>query len=136
MIKSTYSIRLENPTRLAVLDVDQHFFQGRYSISRINVPKEHRGYGHARTLLNQVCADADECGEVLYLVPSASGGLTQTQLEGWYKRNGFEFMIPGGLVMSRLPQGSKIVSVPPLRNDYSNIDELEHILGTSRSGAT
>jgi len=61
----------------------------RLIINRINVPIEHRGKGHARTLMAKVLRDADESGKVLALHVAPSGGLSYSQLTRWYKRLGF-----------------------------------------------
>jgi ribosomal protein S18 acetylase RimI-like enzyme len=75
-----------------------------YVISRINVPKKHRGQGRATALLKQIMADADREGVTLYLEVTPSGGLDLDQLTRWYQRHGFRHMQTGSNVMWRPPQ--------------------------------
>jgi predicted GNAT family N-acyltransferase len=76
--------------------------QGVWMISRINVPREHRGQGHASNILREILRDADEEGATLELWPYASGanmgGLKQKALEGWYARYGFVKQKKGNMV--------------------------------------
>lgn len=58
-------------------------------ITRINVPREHRGKGAARKLMAQLLADADASQTTLLLEVVPSGGLTYSQLLAWYTRCGF-----------------------------------------------
>ena len=77
-------------------------FQGGLTITRINVPKAHRGQGHARKLLAEILTDADREGVVLLLEISPSDGLSWSQLEAWYTRHGFR-RVPLG-IYRREPQ--------------------------------
>lgn len=63
--------------------------EGMMMLNRINVPRQHRGNGHARDLLNQILTDADKEGVTLCLHISPSDGLDGKQLSEWYKRHGF-----------------------------------------------
>jgi ribosomal protein S18 acetylase RimI-like enzyme len=72
-------------------------FQG-WTISRINVPKEHRGKGLGSAMLKRILADADEEGIDLYLVVYATGALDDEQLTEWYERYGFVSTGAGGMV--------------------------------------
>jgi predicted GNAT family acetyltransferase len=60
-----------------------------WQINRINVPTVHRGNGVGSKLLKRILEDADAEGATLWLLPSATGGLTQAQLVAWYLRYGF-----------------------------------------------
>jgi hypothetical protein len=66
------------------------FYLGGLLLTRINVPREHRGKGHARTLLARILADADCEGVTLWLEVNASDGLSRPQLIAWYERQGFQ----------------------------------------------
>lgn len=75
-------------------------------ITRINVPKESRGKGYGRKLLQQIIDDADAEGVYLYLEILASGGLIHDQLEAWYLRHGFKWT---GGVYRRIPNAARRV---------------------------
>lgn len=69
-----------------------------YLVTRVNVPRAHRGRGIASRLMRAVIDDADTDGVVLELFVGPSDGLDFVQLEAWYKRLGFvQFTIPGHL---------------------------------------
>lgn len=84
-MKTCYAVSLGYKAAIA----DLVRYQGGMMITRINVPRDHRGKGHARKLLGRILADADKDGVALYLHVSASDGLTEQQLDAWYKRHGF-----------------------------------------------
>jgi len=86
---SSYYEKLVEPAGLAVLDLVDYYNEG-LIITRINVPKPHRGKGIAHKLLTQCCDDADILGIDLWLEIQSSDGLSYDQLEAWYKRHGFE----------------------------------------------
>jgi ribosomal protein S18 acetylase RimI-like enzyme len=73
--------------RAAIADLIQH--EGGMMITRINVPKDYRGKGYGRELLRQILVDADQEAITLHLHVSCSDGLTDQQLDAWYKRHGF-----------------------------------------------
>jgi GNAT superfamily N-acetyltransferase len=77
-----------------------------WTISRINVPKEHRGNGHASALLKRIIADADAEGVELALAVSPSDGLGETALALWYGRYGFKLDIMSGY-MTRPPKENR-----------------------------
>lgn len=87
-MKAWYSIRVGS--RLCIADI-MSWGGNTYTINRINVPKPLRGQGYGRALLKQILEDADKEQATLVLIPEATGGLTQYDLEGWYVRNGFWF---------------------------------------------
>ena len=74
-------------------------------LTRINVPREHRGRGLASTLLKRITADADRTATTLYTWVSPSDGLGREALSAWYRRNGFRVM--QGLCMTRKPCTSR-----------------------------
>jgi len=100
----SFALCLDKPLGLAILDsVD---FDSHVCITRINVPEQHRGKGHASKLLKECIEASDNTQTILELRVSASGGLTNKQLEQWYKRYGFEKKTEG--IMERVPdEGSK-----------------------------
>lgn len=86
-LKTCYITRL-SPVRIAILDCCDYYGLG-YIITRINVPKDFRGAGHASALLRQ-CTDAADSEHVrLFLEISPSDGLNYEQLEQFYMRHGF-----------------------------------------------
>lgn len=67
-----------------------------------SVQLQHDGvHGRASDALGKVLAWADLNGELLALMPAASGALKQVDLVSWYERNGFAF---AGEIMRRLPR--------------------------------
>lgn len=72
-----------------------------WTITRINVPKQHRGKGRGSQLLKQILRDADSEGVELWLEVSPSDGLSYDELFAWYVRHGFDETHYGYLV--RLP---------------------------------
>lgn len=101
-MKHKYVKRL-NKGQSALIVVTSHG-DGRM-IDRINVPHAHREQGIASLLLYEVLADADREGVKLYLCISAGDGMTDKQLEEWYRRKGFEEC--GALTWVRYPNVSK-----------------------------
>lgn len=99
---STITIQLENPRGLAVLDYDPHYGPGWY-ITRINVPRAHRGKGLGTQLLTAFLKEAYEYRKTVWLEIQPSDGLTYDDLEAWYLRHGFK----GFMIYKRTPQ------VPP-----------------------
>jgi predicted GNAT family N-acyltransferase len=73
---------------LAVLDIHEAE-PNVYVITRINVPKAHRGEGVGRTLLTEICRDADELKVTLKLEINPYGEMTHDELAAWYERYGF-----------------------------------------------
>lgn len=90
-MKTCYAERLSDPAGLAIADLVE-LDDGILVISRINVPVAHRGRGHARMLLNSICADADAEGVELRLEISPSDGLGYDALRRWYERHDFNRM--------------------------------------------
>lgn len=88
-MKTLYYLKLSNPFGLAIIDLVDYYDKG-YIITRINVPKAHRGKGIARKLLQEVINDADEAKVDLFLEVNASDGLTRDELYKWYNRRGFK----------------------------------------------
>lgn len=65
------------------------------------MPKTHRGRGIARSLMDEVLADADQEGTTLCLNINAYGDMSWEELEAWYLRLGFSWL-PGEPLMVRL----------------------------------
>lgn len=82
--------RKVSETRIAILDVCPFNEKDGLLITRINVPVEARGRGHASYLLWNCCKAADLHKKTLYLTIMPSGGLSFAQLERFYMRYGFE----------------------------------------------
>ncbi len=90
----TIGIKLSDPVGLAVLDYTEYYAPDAWYITRINVPRSHRGKGIASKLLNRFLAMADEQNITVWLEIQPSDGLTYDELEAWYLRHGFKgFMI-------------------------------------------
>jgi GNAT superfamily N-acetyltransferase len=104
-MKQTYIIRDPDTGNLAAAIADLVRWpkedSKNYIITRINVMEQYRGQGFGRQILNEILSDADKEGVVLFLEPSASGGLSKQELEEWYERNGFTW---GAWHMRRRPQ--------------------------------
>ena len=119
----------------AIADLVSHGdLAGNLIITRINVPKEHRGKGVARKLLAKILADADKDRIILHLEVSPSDGLNREQLIAWYSRHGFEDY--GSGLMVRTPkqpseinqkQGTAIYSI--LINTLVHCQECNDIDG-------
>jgi|GEM_PF-4419202 len=92
---------LENPARLAVIDLCRAHKPMQWLVTRINVPREHRGKGIGREMLTQLCKQADAKAMDLILEVSPSDGLDFDQLVAWYKRYNFRLTQMG--VMERKP---------------------------------
>ena len=71
-----------------------------WTITRINIPAEHRGHGYGSDLLKRILADADDEGVTLALEVFPSGPLDYDALEQWYIRYGF-CMSPLGYLLRR-----------------------------------
>lgn len=90
---ATIGIKLENPTGLAILDYDEHYGPDWY-VTRINVPRAHRGKKLGSQLLDRCLALADKEKKIVWLEIQPSDGLNYNELEAWYLRHGFNgFMI-------------------------------------------
>ena len=70
---------------------------GDWTITRINVPKLHRGQGWGTSMLLRVLRDADEDQVALQLEVNPSDGLDDEALRAWYRRHGFRDMQSGYL---------------------------------------
>lgn len=79
-----------SPIRLAVLDACEHYNFGQI-ITRINVPRDCRGYGIGRELLERCCRAADEHNIRLYLQVACypDSPMDNPTLFKWYQRHGF-----------------------------------------------
>ena len=88
-----------------------------YIVTRINVMERYRGLGLGSQILKEILDDADKEGVVLFIEPSASGGLSQKELEEWYERHGFTW---GAWHLRRTPQkGANIRMERNLRAEIS-----------------
>lgn len=98
-MRTCFYRKLTGPERLAVADLCDYFGHG-LIVTRINVPREHRGRGIASEILREICREADAEGVRLCLEVSSSDGLDADQLRDWYERHGFS----GSGVMIRMPK--------------------------------
>jgi|SRR5690349_6104150 len=69
-----------------------------WTITRINVPVQHRGQGLGTRLLRQILADADVNGITLALEPSPENLDDYDRLVAWYRRHGFKMRHTGYMV--------------------------------------
>lgn len=91
---STIGIKLDDPKGIAVLDYTEYYAPDAWYITRINVPRAHRGKGLGTKLLDSFLKDADEFKKTVWLEIQPSDGLSYDELEAWYLRHGFKgFMI-------------------------------------------
>lgn len=58
-------------------------------ITRINVPREHRGQAIGSKLLQEITDAADRENVTLYAWASSSDGLSTADLKEWHRRHGF-----------------------------------------------
>jgi GNAT superfamily N-acetyltransferase len=72
-----------------------------WTITRINVPREHRGLGYGSVLLEVIITDADSEGVDLWLEISPSDGLDYNELHAWYCRHGFRTHFSSGYMVRR-----------------------------------
>lgn len=86
------------------------------TITRINVPHEHRGRGLGTKLLRQILADADAEGVALSLEIMPSGPLDYAALEAWYRRWGFRPWKKFPSVFIRKPRGCRIATYNVITN--------------------
>lgn len=101
LMHSSYYLKLDDVS-LAVVDTTDYYGHG-VIITRVNVPRKHRGQGVGTKILKMLLADADKHGVTLWLEISASDGLTWEQLEAWYKKHGFKWWRGQGGIMRRKP---------------------------------
>ena len=85
-MKTCY-IRKLSAVRIAILDCCP--FENGFLITRVNVPHDYRGRGHASSLLRECTDSADAEQITLFLTIQPSDGLDYTQLEQFYTRHGF-----------------------------------------------
>jgi ribosomal protein S18 acetylase RimI-like enzyme len=74
---------------LAVIDLVDYPDKG-LIITRINVPRKHRGKGIARELMKECLEEADNTGTNLWLEIQPSDGMSFDELKAWYHRLGFK----------------------------------------------
>lgn len=85
-MRTTY---VDAPTR-SIANTSPNLLQGGMDLNRINVPAGSRGQGIGRKLMEEVLADADREGLILWLDINPYGAMTYEELEAWYLRIGFE----------------------------------------------
>jgi len=104
-VKTRYIIEI-NPMKIAIADLNAPTgFRRHWTITRLNVPDEYRGFGHGTALLQKIVDDADDEQEIIQLMIYPSGPMDYDQLESWYKRYGFKWRADGdGPYMERSPR--------------------------------
>lgn len=111
-MKIMYSVPIEGTVFAAVADLipidEDPAFKADYYLSRVNVPVAYRRLGYGTKLLKEVLADADKDNLILCVQPVSSGGLSQHQLENWYKKHGFVEAWQGIMYYPKLPYDSNI----------------------------
>jgi predicted GNAT family N-acyltransferase len=101
MRRNCFIVETGETYRPAIADICEYYDLG-WIITRINVPQQARGRGHARELLKQILEEADATQTTLWLEISPSDGLNYDELEAWYKRHGFRNV--GGIYRRRPAQ--------------------------------
>lgn len=96
--------------------IPAHMRGGILEITDVQTPDQHRRQGYASLLVQKVCAEADEAGKVLMLMPRPfnEGGMGQTELVDWYARLGFETIQVKPLLMARRAGVQLKAKVKPL----------------------
>lgn len=113
-------IRQHGPATLKLAfstTVPAHLRGGVLELSHLVVPEQHRRHGYASLLLQKVCAEADEAGKVLLLMPKPFDviAMDRNQLEDFYQHFGFLTIQKHPVVlMARRPGAGVTVSVKPL----------------------
>ena len=102
----------DEPTRSIIDLVPPGELYTAWTISRVSVLPPYRGKGIARRLMNEVTADADREGEILYLdvhpMETGQGELDFQQLLAFYTRCGFQPSRLGLPTMIRYPRKSRL----------------------------
>jgi predicted GNAT family acetyltransferase len=101
-VRDSYSI-INRGASVSLIGKDKQWI-----ITAVEVTKNHRGEGHARSLMKAVCQDADEEGVTLLLSVSPSEPeMSKPRLRRFYSDFGFTGMIEDEDAMIRLPKGVK-----------------------------
>lgn len=89
---------------------------GVLELSHLITPDQHRRKGYASLLLQKVCAEADEAGKVLLLMPKPYDvpAMSRDELEDFYQRFGFQTIQQRPVLMARRPGAGVTVTVKPL----------------------
>lgn len=78
-----------------------------FEISELLTAKHERGNNHANSLMQEVCAQADQAGKLLLLMPEQfdTAGPTTEQLSAWYiRRHGFTVLqLEPKTILVRMP---------------------------------
>lgn len=97
--------------------VPAHIRGGVLELTHLIVPEQHRRNGYASLLMQKVCAEADEAGKVLLLMPKPYDviGMDREQLVAFYERFGFQAIQQRPvLLMARQPGVAVAARVKPL----------------------
>lgn len=113
-------IRQHGPATLKLsfnTSVPMHMRSGVMEVTHLLVPEQHRGQGYASLLMQKLCAEADEAGRVLLLMPKPFDvvALDREQLQAFYERFGFEVIQQRpAVLMARRPGAAVTVRMKPL----------------------
>lgn len=80
---------------------------GALEITELLTSPQERGHNHANSLMQEVCAQADQAGKLLLLMPEQfdTAGPTTEQLAAWYiRRHGFTVLqLEPKTILVRMP---------------------------------
>lgn len=112
-------IRQHGPATLKLsfnTSVPAHMRGAVLEVSHVFTVRQERGKGHASLLMQKVCAEADEHGKVLLLMPKPydEGGPGQKELIDWYRRYGFEPVQASPVLLARRVGSEVGVKMKPL----------------------
>jgi GNAT superfamily N-acetyltransferase len=85
-------------------------------VTHLLTPDQHRGQGYASLLMQKLCAEADEAGKVLLLMPKPydDAPMDREALVSFYQRFGFEVIQEHPVLMARPPGAAATVTIKPL----------------------
>lgn len=113
-------LRMHGPASLKLsynTQVADHLRGGLLEITHVITPEQHRKQGYASLLMQKVCAEADEAGKVLLLMPQPFDmpELSKDELTDWYSRYGFDVIQESPVrLMARKPGAELRVKMKPL----------------------
>lgn len=100
--------RTDGPASLELVrmaGIDGSVTSGLLEVKSVHTAKTQRRQGHASSLLNLLCKEADESGTILVLTPAQfdNGPIGTQQLKSWYAKFGFEVIQEKPVLMCRDP---------------------------------
>lgn len=96
--------------------VPAHLRGGLLEVTHVHTPEQHRKQGYASLLMQKVCAEADDAGKVLLLMPKPYDDwkMGRDELIEWYARFGFKSIQASPVIMARRPGSVTSVKMKPL----------------------